>query len=1366
MQRTPTMRSQVREDHGNKDVTYRFKVLLPNGMSVGLQLQNPEHKMPLGDFIQMLKREHHLALRESSSRKRKREIDWNAGGLFIEDANNREIRDVVNFKNFKAHECHILKLHDGNVSERVITFENMWDLTPVTDLLRELPQEYTSETALADLIDNSLQAVWANDRRHKKLISVDVADNVISIFDTGPGMDGSDKNSIVKWGKMGASLHRSFKDQAIGGTPPYLTPFFGMFGYGGPIASMQLGRHALISSKTKDSRKVYTLHLDREALLSRSNSDSNWKTAGGMRDPLEEEMIRTPHGSFTKVEIYKPKSKLDIDQLRCKLKDIYFPYIQCDEESKAGKIWKTVTPVNFEVNGVDLAEIAGGEIATTNLHSSNGPDFVLQLHFFCKKNSMSQSPAVKEISTSSDPLSYFIYVDSKTDIKANARLKCVYFPVVKGKENIERILESLESEGCSTSEKFETYSRVSIRRLGRLLPDARWALLPFMEFKQKKGDRAHLLKRCCLRVKCFIETDAGFNPTPSKNDLAHHGPFTAALRNFGNQPLENENDIKIQISRDGKHLNLAQLKREYENWILQMHEQYDDEADCGEDQPVVVVSPINKKALHMSSEVARVHKSLKRKGIAWKRGQKIKLLKGACAGVHKNNVYATIEYFLLEGLEGDSGGQAQMFCRPLSNPDAKGCILSISDGDTSLDVGGSLPVPVSVIDTGMCVAVGSTEWDNQLEKQRQKSPSTIDLLDAEQCQELDINGALPVDAQAGKDPPEAIVAIVRPASYDSSCNSKTLDQKHIAKTNLQMSMKVKFSSDAEGLQRVHDISVSVAPKSLKGFQGLYIFPLKSKYPDLFQNAGIYTFSFHLDESDCKAIEKKVLIKEARKVEYKQIHSTFPKEKVSRPQDSSDSPNLQDESNGKSVEKKVLIKEARKVEYKQIQSTSPKENVLGSQYSSHSPKVEKLQVLVKRAKVEYNESQVPLSPGKVLPLQDYSSLQKGGNFQVSEMQVPKVEYEELSPFPLLLQDPSSLQQVENLQKKENDIKRIGLHIGDLEKQLVELNENKEILELEIAHLQACYQLSSSDYSSKKEELRNHIERMSHTAASTVSTLSRVPLQGPDNDFMGGMIGLVALLGRVRNFKLSRILSEYLGEDQMLAVVCKSFTAACALEKYHRSGEVDSRHALYAEAAKLERSIDSRFLVICLEDLRPYTGDFDGTDPQRKLFLPDPVLPSGDTPSGFLGYAVNLVDLDDEHLHTVTTEGHNLRQTLFYSLFGELHVYRTRKQMFNARACIKQAAVSLDGGILKQTGMVSLGYENPKICFPILVNVAEVLEEIAVNEEAKSEVVAAMEEIAKDREKVLTKLRKKLKKQQKLITKTGEEFQKKMSAVDYT
>lgn len=52
----------------------------------------------------------------------------------------------------------------------------------------------------------------------------------------------------------------------------------------------------------------------------------------------------------------------------------------------------------LQVNGVGLTEIEGGEVAITNLHSSNGPEFVLQLHF---------------------------YHDSQ---EANARLRLVYFP--------------------------------------------------------------------------------------------------------------------------------------------------------------------------------------------------------------------------------------------------------------------------------------------------------------------------------------------------------------------------------------------------------------------------------------------------------------------------------------------------------------------------------------------------------------------------------------------------------------------------------------------------------------------------------------------------------------------------------------------------------------------------------------------------------------------------------------------------------------------------------------------------------------------------------------------------------------------------
>lgn len=54
--------------------------------------------------------------------------------------------------------------------------------------------------------------------------------------------------------------------------------------------------------------------------------------------------------------------------------------------------------------------------------------------------------------------------------------------------------------------------------------------------------------------------------------------------------------------------------------------------------------------------------------------------------------------------------------------------------------------------------------------------------------------------------------------------------------------------------------------------------------------------------------------------------------------------------------------------------------------------------------------------------------------------------------------------------------------------------------------------------------------------------------------------------------------------MVAVVCKSYEAARALEQYVHNGEVDSRLGLHAEATALGKSISGRFLVVCLEDIR--------------------------------------------------------------------------------------------------------------------------------------------------------------------------------------
>ncbi|XP_060971270.1 structural maintenance of chromosomes flexible hinge domain-containing protein GMI1 isoform X4 [Cannabis sativa] len=999
------------------DEIYRFKVLLPNGTTVGLNLRESGSNMGVNDFINLVKDEYS---RLSESMQHKRCMNWDsAGSLSLHDANDAKIKGVVDFKNFKPHKCHILILHDGS-GKAVQTFENMWDLTPDTDILREVPESYTFESALADLIDNSLQAVWANSNNDRKLVSVDLLEDRISVFDSGIGMDGSDENSLAKWyvlpmsfpafrvhlnlsvltsallyrGKMGASLNRSEKEQAIGGNPPYLMPYFGMFGYGGSFASMHLGRHALVSSKTKNSRKVYTLRLAREALLRRSGLE--WTTSGGLRDPSEDELTKTKHGSFTKVEIFEPKIKpSNILQLQCKLKDIYFPYIQCDELSNSRK---TITPIEFQVNGTNLTEIEGGEVAITNLHSCNGPDFVLQLRLSFNQDNVTKSQVVS---------------GSRLNHEANVRLKCVYFPVVGGKENIEKILEKLKDAGHEVSENFRTFKRVSIRRLGRLIPDARWDWMPFMDLRQKKGtDRAHILKRCCFRVKCFIDTDAGINPTPSKHDLAPHSPFTTALRNFGNILYENE-------------------------------------------------------------KVSRVHQVLKRNEITWKAGQHVKILKGACAGVHKNNVYATIQYFILGGLQGDTGGEVQIICRPLGTPEDDGCIISEVNGMMTLDMKRSLSLPISVIDSKKCLPVETAEWNNQMDKQLQKN-KTVDLYKS---------------------------SIVKPARQNSK-------QEH---DGMEFSMFIK--------------------------------------------------------------------------------------------------------NYKKVFEDDLLKFGSEIQ------------ILEDKYHQLNEEKEKIEETIK-------------------DLQGFDLLaQLWFLFFITFWYIKIVLIEYLS---------------------------------------------RSCVCCEFLDSTELYPSGFVNQFSTKEEVIESIVKMGNSVAAAVlcSISKEDPFQEKENDLMKDIIGVVALLGRVRSSQLSRILAEYLGSDQMLAVVARSFETAILLEKHKQTGDVNCSHVNHEKAPLLGQSINGRFIVICFDNISPFRGSLKSGS-QRKLDLQRPYLNDGTIPKGFLGFAVNMIDFDADQLSIKNSSGNGLRETVFYHLLGELHLYRTLEDMLAARACIKQGAISLDGGILRGDSVISFG-----------------------------------------------------------------------------
>ncbi|RHN76722.1 hypothetical protein MtrunA17_Chr1g0146991 [Medicago truncatula] len=286
------------------------------------------------------------------------------------------------------------------------------------------------------------------------------------------------------------------------------------------------------------------------------------------------------------------------------------------------------------------------------------------------------------------------------------------------------------------------------------------------------------------------------------------------------------------------------------------------------------------------------------------------------------------------------------------------------------------------------------------------------------------------------------------------------------------------------------------------------------------------------------------------------------------------------------------------------------------------------------------------------------------------------------------------------KKFDDICQLGQKINEYEDYLKKFNDQEDETQKELLMLQdnvQHYQLGNADllFATTKEEMTTKIKNMENSAASVLCSLSAREKQ--QNHFLEDIIGVVALLGSVQSPELSRMLAEYLGEDQMLGVICRSLDTAISLEKYKQNGEIDYVHALNAaEAASLGKAISRRFHVMGFEDIRPYRGNLQN-DSQRKLALPDPKL-SNRTPEGFMGYAVNMIELNTHHLQARTASGHGLRETVLFSLFKKLHVYKTSESMMAAIECIENGAVSLDGGIIRENGTLSLGFGNPYIYFP--------------------------------------------------------------------
>ncbi|XP_017973165.1 PREDICTED: protein DEFECTIVE IN MERISTEM SILENCING 3 [Theobroma cacao] len=302
-------------------------------------------------------------------------------------------------------------------------------------------------------------------------------------------------------------------------------------------------------------------------------------------------------------------------------------------------------------------------------------------------------------------------------------------------------------------------------------------------------------------------------------------------------------------------------------------------------------------------------------------------------------------------------------------------------------------------------------------------------------------------------------------------------------------------------------------------------------------------------------------------------------------------------------------------------------------------------------------------------------------------------------------------IQSSEKLQDDLRMLGLKIKHHEDniKLLKIQKNKlddSILDMQVMrgkyHSSSAPKIGNENCShlQSEEETTEQILRHGKSAAGILCQLKiHNATQASYLTLTRDVLGAVATLGKVDDENLSWLFSEYLGVQTMMAIVCKTYESVRALETYNQDGCIDKTSGLHRLGASIGRAIDGRFHVICLESLRPYAGDFVADDPQRRLDLLKPRLPNGECPPGFLGFAVNMIQVDSSNLFCVTASGDGLRETLFYNLFSRLQVYRTRAEMVLALPCISEGAVSLDGGMIRSSGVFSFGNrEEVDVRFP--------------------------------------------------------------------
>ncbi|KAG0621736.1 hypothetical protein M758_3G044500 [Ceratodon purpureus] len=687
--------------------------------------------------------------------------------------------------------------------------------------------KYTAFSALAYLLDDALDEVSNLSSEKLPLISVELdhREGKIIIFDTSKGFEGV---SISKWG---ASSNRKSESQ---GTCHLQNKDVNTISYGVISAGLYLGGRIVVSSRTTASTDVATLQLSRGAWEC-GNPITVRKELGETRTATEEEENNSPHGSFRLVEIsdLRPEAtEWNIEELRQKLKDLFFPYVQgnCTSTGSPTK------PITIMAMGLNLASIEGGQTTIMKSLSSDREPFIVNLHL----------------------------TDSADGSTGNATITFHYLPLTKGKESMEILQERLNEENLKIfgeSYKSERFSRVTVRWRGRLLMAEDWRTLSFLEGCK---DLTSLQRQCYNRVIAFIDTDSGFMTTPSKMSLAAEHCFTKSLMACL-LSLENDSTSRVtvdaSIQGQGWPLTPQMLGLEYHNWIQDCHRKHDTNELIGDDQSMrirqtCVTKPHNKLEMGITHTEFQVVWSMKIQGLQLNSRDpqpiRLKLVKQ-----NAPQLLFTLECFICSGSQ-DTSGATYIICRPIHVPKEQGSMI-VDGPDPTFYLRESKIFPLDESFRKKFNKVDEVTWASFEDKHFGDNPAFVELLNKMEMREFGLDGVIQSNSsvEAGFKLPKEILAVVRPRSCSRATQRTSFcrtEQKTIVSGTMEMSFEVRFINEyisdkvaltEEQVTKSKTVFTCTNKACTRnGVQGLYSFTTDATdLKTLFTTTGTYLLAF-------------------------------------------------------------------------------------------------------------------------------------------------------------------------------------------------------------------------------------------------------------------------------------------------------------------------------------------------------------------------------------------------------------------------------------------------------------------------------------------------------------------------------------------